>query len=250
MATATRELHESRQEEPQLFSWTKYQYHVMADLGWFQNARVELIEGEIWDKYPAPAAEPRPFMWTVERYEQMAEMGWFDDVRTELLEGEIIKMCPISSPHSAITTVIRMELERAFGAGYFARIQMPLRILALSSEPEPDVALVAGSALDYEDENPVTAVLVVEVADTTLGIDRIRKAAIYAAAEIPEYWIANLQQNQLEIFREPVYDERGPRYSSTQTLTRRHEIAPLAKPDARIKVADLITGSKGPRTKV
>lgn len=184
--------------------------------------------------------EPRPFHWTVEQYEQMAEMGWFNDIRTELLEGEIITMTPIGSRHATVTNVIRVELERAFGIGYFARVQMPLRMVPFASEPEPDIAIVAGSMLDYLHENPTTAELVVEVADATLATDRVRKAAMYAAAGVPEYWIANLQQNQLEVHRSPVYSARGSRYEDKRILMRNEEVSPFGASNVKIKIADLL----------
>jgi len=244
MATATRDETQSV-VELRPFRWTTSQYYAMEDMGWFRGTQVELLDGEVWERHPQGITEPRPFLWTVEQYEDMAEMGWFDEVRTELLDGEIIQMSPLGGRHSFIVNIIRMELERAFGPGYWARIQMALRFPSRRSEPEPDVAILAGSVFDYEYDNPGTAVLVVEVADTTLNTDRRRKAAIYAAAGIQEYWIANLRHDELEVYRGLVLDERGPRYSEKQILTRQDEISPLARPDIRIKVADLITEKRG-----
>jgi Uma2 family endonuclease len=71
------------------------------------------------------------------------------------------------------------------------------------SEPEPDAAVVRGTVRDFAAEHPTSAVLVVEVSDSTLAFDRDVKASLYAAAGIPEYWIVNLVERQLEIHREP-----------------------------------------------
>lgn len=85
---------------------------------------------------------------------------------------------------------------------YFLRIQL---LLALDdfSEPGPGIAVVAGSARDYRDAHPATAALVIEVTDATLDYDRYTKAPLYARAGIPEYWIINLADRQLEVYRNP-----------------------------------------------
>ncbi len=83
---------------------------------------------------------------------------------------------------------------------YTVRNQMPLA-LDENSEPEPDVAVVPGKARDYTQAHPTTAVLVVEVADATLRLDRKTKQAVYARNGIAEYWIVNLKDNSLEVYR-------------------------------------------------
>src|SRR2546425_2499278 len=77
---------------------------------------------------------------------------------------------------------------RSFGGGYHVRPQLPIALDA-ASEPEPDLAVVPGSAKDYRDSHPSKPVLVVEVAETSLALGRRRKARLYARAGIPEYWI-------------------------------------------------------------
>jgi len=124
--------------------------------------------------------------------------------------------------------------------GYYVRTEQPLRFISFGGEPEPDIAIVRGEILDFLHQNPTTAVLVVEVAETTIATDRIRKTALYASADIEEYWIANLNTNQLEVHRRPIYDERGPRYQDKQFLTREEVISPLQAPNANIKIADLL----------
>jgi Uma2 family endonuclease len=93
-------------------------------------------------------------------------------------------------------------LRLVFPQGFDVRTQLPLA-LGEYSEPEPDVAVVVGSARDYANAHPTTAVLVVEIADSTLALDRHTKASLYAAAGVPEYWIVNLVERQIEIYREP-----------------------------------------------
>ncbi|MBI4572140.1 MAG: Uma2 family endonuclease [candidate division NC10 bacterium] len=93
-------------------------------------------------------------------------------------------------------------LRKAFGEGTHVRIQLPLA-LDPSSEPEPDVTVVRGSPRDYRDAHPSAALLVVEVADTTLSHDRDQKGSLYARAGVADYWIVNLVDQVLEVYRDP-----------------------------------------------
>jgi Uma2 family endonuclease len=171
----------------------------------------------------------------------MADAGIFNpDERVELLEGEILVMTPQHSLHSACIGLVHEVLQREFGPGHWVRVQLPL-IIDPDSEPEPDVAVVSGSPRDYAHEHPRTALLVVEVSDTTLSLDRNRKATIYARAGIPEYWIVNLLDRCLEVYRDPVSPPNQPaRYQTIQRLTAADRIAPLAKPNASVSIADLL----------
>jgi Uma2 family endonuclease len=122
------------------------------------------------------------------------------------------------------------------------RLQAPLH-LGPRSAPEPDAAVVPGGPRDYTATgHPTTALLIVEVSDTTLSYDRGRKASLYARAGIADYWILNLVQ-QLEVHRWPVPDptqhyRHG--YADVLILTPQDHIAPLAAPKKRVAVADLL----------
>lgn len=155
----------------------------------------------------------KPHRWTRTEYERMVEAGVFHpDARFELIDGEIIDMVPQSSYHATSIQVMADYIRNLFGADYHVRIQMPLA-LGESSEPEPDVAVVMGSFMDYRHAHPQIAALVVEVANSTLAYDRL-KASMYASHGIPEYWLANLKENCLEVFQQP---ENG-RYTSYRCL--------------------------------
>ena len=135
---------------------------------------------------------------------EWAELGLFrPDERVQLLDGEIVTMTPQNSPHAAAIGKTERVLARVFGDAYWIRIQMPI-VLDPDSEPEPDVAVVSGTPADYVQEHPRTAELIVEVSDSTLALDRERKALFYARVGIPEYWIVNLPDRCLEVHREPV----------------------------------------------
>jgi hypothetical protein len=111
-------------------------------------------------------------------------------------------MPPQQSRHATGVCLAQVALSAAFRAGFLVRVRLPLAP-GEYSEPEPDVAVVAGSPRDFTDAHPTSALLVVAVAEATLSFDRNAKASLYAAAGIPEYWIVNLVHRQLEMHGEP-----------------------------------------------
>jgi Uma2 family endonuclease len=175
-------------------------------------------------------------LWTRAEYERLAESGILtEDDRVELIDGVIYKLTAQKSGHANTVDVAQETLRDAFGRGYRVRVQLPMA-LGEASEPEPDVAVVAGGRGDFQHAHPSSASLVVEVADATLTYDRRVKAPPYARAGLPEYWVLNLIANQLEVHRDP--SPTG--YKNVSILKRGDHIAPLAKPDASIAVADLL----------
>lgn len=177
------------------------------------------------------------YHWTRDEYHRMADAGLFDGSRVELLQGEVWKMSPQHRPHFRTIRAVAEALEMAFGDLFDVQQQAPLG-LDSDSEPEPDVAVVAGSWADYED-HPVSAdvKLVVEVSDSSLAKDRIKKASSYARAGIQDYWIVNLVDRQVEIYRDP--SPEGA-YQSILILGPTKSIAPLQAPNAEIHVVDLL----------
>jgi Uma2 family endonuclease len=197
-------------------------------------ATVQLPQGEVF-------TEPRPHRWTRTEYCRMAEAGLFDGRRVELIDGEVLDMPPQKNWHFVAVKLVEDALTLAFGPSYWARTQGPLT-LGLASEPEPDVAVVLGSPREFS-SHPTTALLVVEVSDTTLAYDRGRKASLYAQAGIADYWIVNLIDRQLEVYRDPAADSSQPYgfgYGSKAILTTTEFVSPLAAPQARIGVADML----------
>jgi Uma2 family endonuclease len=148
-------------------------------------------------------AEPKVHKWTREELFKMWAMGILEGQRVELIDGEVIEMNPLSSAHATAVTLASYSLREIFGKGWVVRIQNPLS-LGIHSEPHPDIAVVTGQVRDFKDEHPTTAKLIVEIADSSLAYDRSRKAALYAEKQIPEYWIVNLQDRLLEVYRHPV----------------------------------------------
>ncbi len=178
----------------------------------------------------------RPHRWTRAAYDRMIEAGVFQpEDRVQLIDGDIIEMSPQGSRHATAIRLVENALRSVFTEGYDVRSQLPLALDAFS-EPEPDVAVVPGGPRDYVEAHPERALLVVEVADTSLELDRGRKLAVYARAGIPEYWIVNLSEGTLEVYREP----SGETYRAKSKLGPGEAVAPASRPEATVPVADLL----------
>lgn len=165
-------------------------------------------------------------------YDRLIGLGMFDDERIELIQGVLVKMSPQEAPHaSTVQRLNELLMERRQGR-FTLRIQLPLALSDVT-EPEPDVAVVPLG--EYETEHPHTALLIIEVADSTLKKDR-RKAAVYASAGIAEYWIVNLGARTVEVYASP----EGDRYAESRTARTGETLRPLALPDVAIAVAEIL----------
>jgi Uma2 family endonuclease len=144
-------------------------------------------------------------LWTVDDYHRMVEAGILTGSdRVELLEGQIIEMNPQLPPHAATTQRAFRYLDRLLEDVAYVRMQLPVT-LKPKSEPEPDIAVVRIDPNEYGDRHPAPEdiFLIIEVADSTLLSDRKQKAYIYAKANIAEYWILDVNNRQVYVFREP-----------------------------------------------
>ncbi len=185
----------------------------------------------------------RTRQWTRVEYEKLVESGFFrPEERLELLDGALVVKEPQGVYHATALVLVRDALMRAFGRRYHVRDQLPVA-LDDASEPEPDFSVVRGKARDYLSGHPAAPVLLVEVAESSLGMDRQRKSSLYARAGRPEYWILNLIDRVLEVYREPVRSASalyGWKYRSVRLLKSGATVSPLAAPKARIRVADIL----------
>lgn len=182
---------------------------------------------------------PHGIRWTVDEYYKMYEQGLFEGRRVELIKGEIFEMSPMLSTHATSIQLVMALLSEIFGTGFVVRPQMPMSFSKID-EPEPDVALVKGSIRDFADAHPTVAVLLVEVALTSLRFDRTKKLRLYAENRIEDYWIVNLKQRRLEVFRQPVSVNGGFDYTEKLIFGEDEFFSPLGKPDVTLKVADML----------
>lgn len=144
-------------------------------------------------------------LWTVDDYYRMIESGILtDENKVELLEGQILEMSPQYLPHAATTQRTWKYLSQQLAGKADIRIQLPIT-LRPKSEPEPDIAVVRFDSREYIENHPTAKdiYLLVEVADRTLSRDRTQKSHIYGKANIPEYWVVDVNKRQVYMFREP-----------------------------------------------
>ena len=183
---------------------------------------------------------PRQIRWDRDEFYRMDDLGFFAEKRVELIEGEIIEMAPMGSPHVTCVMILGLLLQEFFGSDFCVRTQGTLD-LGADSQPQPDAAVVLGTFRDYAQAHPTTAVLLIEVSDSTLAIDRNVKASVYARGRISEYWIINLKNRCVEVYRKPIEDPNlGFIYSERTVFGENQSISPLAKPQSKIKVADML----------
>lgn len=169
----------------------------------------------------------------------MAELGLLDpDERTELLAGQITLMAAKGTPHVTALRLLATQLDSLLvNETVFVSTQDPIQ-LDDHSEPEPDLALIQGTVLDYADQHPRPGqvALVVEVADSTLSQDCEIKDKLYAQAGIADYWVVDLPHRQLHIFRDPT----PAGYTRHLILTEPNLVTPLAFPDHCLELTAIL----------
>ena len=191
---------------------------------------------------PPRAATPKPHRWTVREYRELARTGLFQDMKTMLLHGELYTMGMPKPPHDFALNAAYEFLRSFCPAGHHVRNQQGFDI-GTDSDPGPDLAVVPGVIRDYATATPTTAILVVEVAHTTLAIDTTTKAELYATAGVPEYWVIDLEHRQLIAFRDPQPLPKGlgaTAYKTHLTFGPGDTVSPLAAPQASIRVSELL----------
>jgi Uma2 family endonuclease len=184
------------------------------------------------------ATEVSRDLLTVDEYYRLFEAGMFDeDDRIELIEGEIIQMSPIGSHHAGSINRLTMLLSNRLSGRAVISIQNPLR-LSDYSEPVPDV-LVLKQRSDYyamSHPKPYDVFLLIEVADSSIQYDRYVKVSLYARHSVPEVWIVDLTQGKIEVYRTPEKNN----YMECIVYERDHVISPLAFPDIKFRVDEIV----------
>ncbi|MBI3637735.1 MAG: Uma2 family endonuclease [Candidatus Rokubacteria bacterium] len=180
--------------------------------------------------------------WKRAEYDRLVDLGAFEGDRVELIDGYLVVGEPKGSRHATAVGLVADALRVRLTAGWSLRLQDPIA-LDERSEPEPDVAVVPGDRRDYVRGHPERAALIVEIAESSLDFDRHHKGSLYARAGLADYWIVNLVDEQLEVYRAPVVDPSatyGWRYGSVERLVPPSAITPLAFPEFSLPIADLL----------
>jgi Uma2 family endonuclease len=174
--------------------------------------------------------------FTVEEYHRMAETGILQpDERVELIRGVVRPMSPKNRAHVVAATKLYQRLVRALAGRAAVFKEDPLRLVRLDSEPEPDVVATSSPDIDAYGTAGSKPLLVVEVAESSLRYDLGTKASLYAEAGVPEYWVLDLVDRELVVFRsarEGVYRERAVYRTGDR-------VAPNAWPDVLLEVEKL-----------
>lgn len=181
--------------------------------------------------------------WRRVEYERLVDLGVFEGDPVELLGGQLMVAEPKGSPHATAVGMAFDALRYAIlPAGWIIRVQDPLA-LDDESAPEPDIAVVEGVRADYYHAHPARPALIIEVAESSLAFDRVEKGSLYARAGVVDYWIVNLVDRVLEVYRQPGADVAAPygwRYVAVERFTPPSSVVPLGVPAAPIPVATLL----------
>ncbi len=186
------------------------------------------------------AAETLPRKrFTREEVDLLSETGFFEGRRYELIDGDLVDKMGQKPPHAfAIQLVLRWVVRIGFAE--CLRVQLPIEVAAADRErslPEPDLAVVAENKSDFAKRHPRgdELLLAVEVADTSAGFDLSRKAVLYGAAGVPEYWVLDLSRRLLVVHRQPFAS--GYRLIRLFTET---EMVSLENRGETVRVGDLL----------
>jgi Uma2 family endonuclease len=180
--------------------------------------------------------------WSRLEYEQLAETGFFDDDPVELMGGQLVVCEPKGTYHVTVMGRVHEAVRAPLPPGWIVRDQAPIA-LGDDSAPEPDLAVVPGGLDDYLNAHPSVPALVIEVADASLSFDRKVKGSLYARGGIRDYWIVNVVDRVLEVYREPQPDASavyGWSYGSLRTVRPVETVTPLALAGMSIPVAALL----------
>lgn len=186
---------------------------------------------------------PNRHKWTRAEVRRFYETGALSpDDRLELLFGELVTKMGMNEPHAGVLLLLDAMLRTIFGVGFVLRVQLPF-VAGDESEPEPDVAVVAGNLRDAFAQHPTQAALIVEVSDATLAFDLGAKASLYAQAGIEDYWVIDINNRLLYVHRQPLISPAlpgGSGYQVVSRLTENDSISPLVAPGNSFSVAEIL----------
>lgn len=191
---------------------------------------------------PPVAGAPRPIKWTCDDLYQMGNLPSVRNQKLMLIDGEILVMPPPSPLASIVHGLVDNWARTVFPADqYWVRSQLGM-FFGINTDPVPDIAVVAGPPRAHA-RHPRTAVLLVEIADTSLTMDLGDKASLYAAAGIADYWVIDVNDRRLHVFRDPRPDPTAPHgysYKQVQVLVASDTISPFAAAARTVSVGEFL----------
>ena len=183
-----------------------------------------------------------PHRWTLAEYQTLARVGLLDGLRTILIDGEILTMPNPDPPHDTALSLAFAFLMSCCPVGHYVRNQQSFNV-GTRHDPGPDLAIVPGVIRDYVAQAPRVALLIVEVADSSLSMDTTTKAELYATAGVPEYWVIDVEHRQLIVFRDPQPFPKGlgaTAYKTHLTFGETERVLPLAVPGTPVLVSEFL----------
>jgi Uma2 family endonuclease len=196
-----------------------------------------LAEAPTKDPAAASAGDDLLYRLSADEFERMAEVEAFDrDARVELINGVLVEMSPIGTGHGYVVRQLDRLLQRLLDGRAVVSVQMSLRC-GDRSEPEPDLVVAAWPPERYIDRHPAAgdALLVVEVADSSLRYDLTVKVPLYASVGVPEVWVVDVAHRQVHVFT----DRKDDGYATSVARTPEDVLAPTAVPDVEVPLAEL-----------
>ncbi len=185
-----------------------------------------------------PSSEILRYRFTIKQYHDIIDRGIFaEDEPIELIRGEIVRKMPIGNPHAATVNILTRLLSKRIPDSAMISIQNP--VLLSDSEPEPDVAILNFCDDLYASRRPNAqdVLLLIEVADSSLAYDREVKGPIYAEAGVREYWIVNLMNSTVEVYRDPQSDGR---FATVTTAASGEILTPLLLSGLSVPVDEIL----------
>lgn len=246
----------ARQTFPELAGTYRFsvdQYHRLIDadvLG--PDDKVELLGGYVMykmDQGDPPPADPlypdwwRLRRWTSAEYDRMVDLGVLTpDDKVELIDGYVVHKMGQSIAHRSAVTRLTYGLPGRLPPGWVVMAQIPVKVGG--ADPEPDGTVVRGTLADYDRRAVVETDfgLVIEVADSSLDGDRRAKGRLYARSRLPEYWIINVEEKQVEVYTDPDPAADPPAYRNRKDY-RPGDDVPIVldgRPVGTVPVAELI----------
>jgi Uma2 family endonuclease len=177
----------------------------------------------------------------VDEYHWVLYSGVWEGRKIILVQGALIELPPPCPVHNSSLGLADYLFKKIFTQGYGVRIQMPL-VYGINTDPLPDLAVVVGDPRTHT-TNPSTAVLVLEVNDTTLAYDTGENVSLYAAAGIADYWVIDTTNRRVLVYRDPTPDPNQPHahtYSTTHVLLPGQSLAPMGSPTTLVAVNELL----------
>ena len=180
-------------------------------------------------------APNRAFPTLRKTYHQLGELGVYQGRRVQLLYGTVIDMSSMGTPHANAIRVLTRYFVTHTSKAMDVMVQLPIAA-SDESEPEPDFAFVPSRPVS-EDDHPATALLVVEVADSSLKLDLGVKALLYAECGVPEYWVLDLKARSTVVHRAP----RRGKYTSCRRVPWTSLLKSISVPSLSLRFAPILS---------